>query len=484
MNLFYYLLIISYFLGGWQLFDIAGFGFKPVDLVILLLLIRFFKQAFIDGKKYIVPKSSVFILLIVLLLIIPISIINPLYNGSSEQIIQFFKTSSHFYYLAFIGLYFFLDPPDEKVLKRCIQIFLIISLITNVFAVYQIFARAYDLPLAWIKFTNVGYISRGMHGSIEEFSQLSLKYENFFRATAYFPEPSSLAALNVIVILLNVVPFIQKTGMFFKKRILNVLIFSFSLIGAFLTFSLTGLLGIALVLGGLIFLNYKYIRKYLLPLLLCSVIILFVVDLIINTYLGVSVAGLFWDRISFLFGYGSLSGGMSGESFFGRLNSQIASINIWTNSPFIGIGFGCTSFYGQQFSNTSNLAYEILFPDTSLMALLSETGIFAALVFTAMFGLLFYKGVKYIKNMDNMNLSPDMKRFAGILFFWMLQMFEINYLTGYPLISDWFWIPFGLILAIEHRILIQNKAPSYILTFSKYPIKEYFVKGINIINKK
>ncbi|MEI6089559.1 MAG: O-antigen ligase family protein [bacterium] len=465
------------------MFDFAGFGFKPVDLMIAFLIIRFVKQAFFDGKKYPIPKSSVFILLAILLLIIPLSLIYPLSKGNTEHIIQFFKTSSHFYYLSFIGLYFFLDPPDEKVLTRCIQIFLIISLITNIFAVYQIFARGFDLPLAWIKFTNVGYVARGMHESIEDFSQLSLQYENFYRATSYFPEPSSLAALNVLVILLNIVPFIQKTGMFFKKKALNIAVFGFSIIAAFLTFSLTGALGIGMILVALLIFNFNRVKKYILPILIGSIVVLFIVDTIVNAYLGVSVAGLFWNRISFLFGYGGMSTGMQGESFFGRMGSQIVSIKIWTISPLFGIGFGGTSFYGQQFDNTSNLAYKILFPDTALVGLLSETGIFSALVFTGMFGLLFYKGFQYIKNIDNMNLSPDMKRFAGIIFFWMLEMFEINFITGYPLISDWFWIPFGFILAVEHRILIQNNAPIYILSFSKRPLIEYFLKGLaNNIN--
>jgi hypothetical protein len=484
--LLYYLLFISYFLDAWQLFELSGFGFKTVDLMILFLICRFIKQAFFDGKKYTIPKSNVALVLMLFLLIIPVSLIYPLSTGNPEQIMQFFKTSSHFYYLAFIGLYLFLDPPDEKVLKRCIQIFLIIALITNIFAIYQIFARAYSLPLAWIKYTNVGFIGRGMHQSMEDFSQLSLKYENFYRATSYFSEPSALAAMNVIVVILLVVPLIQKTGMFFKQRFLNILMFVFSTIAAFLTFSLTGVLGYGLVTISLIIFNFKSVKKYLLPIIISSIVILIIIDAIIYNQLGVSVAGLFWNRISFLFGYGSLTGGMSGESFFGRLGSQIVSIMIWTTSPIIGIGFGGTAFYGQQFNNTANLEFRILFPDTSFVCVLSETGIISAILFTAIFALLFYKGIKYINNLKKIDISPDLKRFAGILFFWMLQLFETNFIAGFPLISDWFWIPFGFILAIEHRMLIQMKAPIYVLSFTKHPIKEYFIRGLNnnINNKK
>jgi len=416
--------------------------------------------------------------MVILCLLIPVSFIYPVHNGNSEQIIQFFKTSSHFYYLAFIGFYFFLDPPSEKVLKRCIQLFLVISLITNVFAVYQIFARAYDLPLAWIKINNVGFIARNANGSIENMTQLSLKYENFYRATSYFSEPSSLAGLNVIVLLLMIVPFLQKTGMFFKNKAFNITMLTCSIIATFLTFSLSGVLGLSFLACGIIFFYYKDVKKYFLPIALGSIIILFLVDVVVNSYLGVSVGGLFWNRISFLFGVGSLSGGMQGESFFGRLDSQFASLMIWTISPIIGVGFGNTAFYGNLFNNTSHSQYKMLFPDTSFMALLSETGIISAIVFTTMFGVMFYKFAKYINNLNIMELSPDLKRFAGIMFFWMLQFFETNFITGYPLIGDWFWIPFGFLIAVEHRILIANNAPKYEISFIKYPIKDYFIKGL------
>lgn len=171
---------------------------------------------------------------------------------------------------------------------------------------------------------------------------------------------------------------------------------------------------------------------------------------------------------------------MTGESFFGRLDSQIASLKIWTISPIIGIGFGGTAFYGQQFANTSHLGFRILFPDTSFIAVLSETGIISAIIFIAMFGFLFYKSAKYVINLNNLQLSPDMKRFAGIMFFWMLQIFETNFITGFPLITDWFWVPVGFILALEHRILMQNKAKCFTISFVKQPLKEYLIKGLNL----
>jgi len=53
---------------------------------------------------------------------------------------------------------------------------LIVAFFVNIFGIYQIFARLYDWPLAWIEITNVSFEQRGMRQVQGETQQLALKF--------------------------------------------------------------------------------------------------------------------------------------------------------------------------------------------------------------------------------------------------------------------------------------------------------------------
>lgn len=134
------------------------------------------------------------------------SVFAPLLSGSSEMQIQWLKTSTNFLSKWLLILTFASGIYSADAFRSAIRFMLVISIAINVFGIYQIFARAFDLPLAWIPINNVSISIRNYH-SMDNMTQLSLRFENFFRATSIFSEPSFYAQFNTLVLTFLLIPF-------------------------------------------------------------------------------------------------------------------------------------------------------------------------------------------------------------------------------------------------------------------------------------
>jgi O-antigen ligase len=476
------LLIISMFVAIqfyiYQVFDIGGtYGVTSLDILTLIFYIIFLKKIIWNGEKLRIVWHYGFLCFIVLLGSIIISGITPLLSGNYEYIMQYMKSCLHIFFLCLFVFICSCYPLKTELWTNMIKVWLVMSLIINVFGIYQLAARAYDLPLAWMPITNV---SMGLKGriAVSEFGQLSLHWGNFFRATSIFSEPSALASFNTITFIFLIIPIVQKSKSFFKSRTFKIILWITTLAGLILTFSMTGLVGALLVILGVIFFENLRGILPLIRIIIFSIIIFILTNLIVSSFAGISLSELFRTRIEGILSNNSVKNrGTEGESFYYRLQNFQSTIKIWEKHPFIGTGLGLT--YSDK---EENIFYSV----SSVSSALAEMGTIGFLSFTFLFLSLFIISLKFIIHRQKFKkLSIEDQRLMGLLFYVMIQLFISNFISGNNLSTASLWVPMGMIFSIINSTYIKMGEMFYKINIMKKPLKDSFNQTLGIyINYK
>lgn len=247
------IVFVACWINIYQFFNVSTYGITPADVSSWLVMFFALYQITWKGATIQTLPGWAFAGLFAILFAEYASVFAPLLSGSSEMQIQWLKTSTNFLSKWLLILTFASGIYSADAFRSAIRFMLVISIAINVFGIYQIFARAFDLPLAWIPINNVSISIRNYH-SMDNMTQLSLRFENFFRATSIFSEPSFYAQFNTLVLTFLLIPFLRGTKPFLQSSLLRTLIAIPAIIGMFLTFSLTALFSISLItLWALIF---------------------------------------------------------------------------------------------------------------------------------------------------------------------------------------------------------------------------------------
>lgn len=453
----------------YQVFDIGGtYGVTSLDIVTGIFYIIFLKKMFWNGEKLNIGWNQGLIFIGMFLLTIIISGITPLRTGNYEFLGQYLKSTVHIFFLCFFTIIcasYYLKP---EIWTKMIKVWLILSILINLFGIYQLPARAFDWPLSWIPITNV---SMGMKGKIDvsEIGQLSLHWGNFYRATSIFSEPSALAAYNTITFIFLFIPIVQKNKPFLKSKIINIILWIITLAGLILTFSLTGVVGVLfMIMGIILFENFRKIIS-LMKIIVIIILLFIISDIFVTSYAGISLSGLFMKRIEGIISNDSvMNRGTEGESFFYRLDNLKTSVRVWEKHPFIGTGLGLT--YSDK---DENMYYSV----SSIAAALAELGIFGFLTFLFLFISIFNVSLKFIIHPDQFkSLSDDEKRLMGLTFYLMINLFIDNFVSGNNLSTSSLWVPLGMVLAIINSIYLKKGNDGYVVTIMKKPLKVAFTK--------
>lgn len=470
------LLFISFFTGVFQVFQIGTYGVTPTDIILLLFFIYILKKVIWDGVEIRIVKEASFFFVFLLIIAMLFSGLVPLIDGEPEKILQYMKSSVHLLYFISFAFICMVYPISPRIWKNAIRTWLILGLIVNIFGIYQIFARAYDLPLAWLKFTNISLTLRGSY-DIEEYSQLSLSFGNFYRATSIFHEPSALAGFNIYTIIFLLVPYMQRTKHFFRSKVFTIILFIISIITLFVTFSLTGLLGLLVILFALIFIEKKKRIKRLAIILTSGLIFLFIADLIAEKYFEISVMELFQQRVSSIMSYKAPDAvTIVGESFLTRLESADKTIKIWKESPILGVGLGLTAYQSK---------YDIHFSDYTILAALAEMGLLGALSIIGLFFTLLFSTLKLYKNhFDNININDDQRLLLGITLYLVIFQIVLNFVTSNLLIQFVLWLTLGMIFSIISNIKLKTNSPAYFLRIIENPFKAKLGVAINHLRER
>lgn len=465
MHIVIVLVFISYFLTPFQLFSVLNYGVTAIDITLALCYIICLKKLIWDGIKIkIVPNFALFSLAFILFSAL-VTTIPVILSGDTKLLLQNFKTTIHFIFLVFFAVINSIYPVKTKAWTNVVRTWLIIGLLINIFAGYQIVARAYDLPLAWIDYTNVSFVPKSeTEANPTMVRQLSLSYGNFFRATSIFSEPSALALFNIYMFIFIFVPWLQGRQSFFKSKTINYIFLAFSVVGLLIAYSMTGVVGLVLVVGGYFLLervkNYSKIWK----IAVFAVIVIFITDFAVKSYTQISVVELFQKRITGIAEWGSeTSIATPGESFGVRMESGRKSFDIWTENPIFGVGLGLTYYQGK----------DIEFGDFGFLAAMAEMGLFGFFSFVGMFIVLLIITAFFIKNPQKLSfLDDEEKRIAGMSFYIILLLFEINFITGNNLVTIGLWIPIAMIFFIINTYYIKKGENIREFSLVSAPLKE------------
>lgn len=429
MNFLLYSIFFFFFFGAFQLFNIGTFGLQPTyPFIFIFQVVVLFK--FISKKIQLNSNPISPLKFIILLQIFGgISFIFVMSHSNSD-VTQYFKTYIHLLFLSSFALTLGFFPFDKKTVFNIIKLWLLVSILINFFGIYQLFARAFDLPLGWIDLTNASLT----HTETETYSQLSLKFKNFYRATSIFSEPSALAGYNLIILGFLIPPMFKSDSyrIFNSKKIISFL-FILASITLFVTFSLTGLLGIVILcLGYLIFSKRISIIK-ILKILFLVVISIVLVDTLVNYFFDTSVLELFYNRVTGILGLTDKT--IVGESFGTRSNNFFYSIETWLKSPLIGVGLGQTKFFSK-----------VQYSDYAIVHSLMETGIFGGLTFIFMFISTTAEFLILRNSYERLNDATIYLIQSG--FFVLCVLIITNLITSNSFIGVYLWSLMGLIFII------------------------------------
>ena len=477
MNILIQIIFLAYQFFIFQVFSLGTYGVTSLDLAAIIFYLFFlFKKIIWDGEPLKFHWNNSLFFLLGFIFAVLLSGVNPLYYGSNPVITQFFKTSLHFLFIISFTMICTFYRIDIKILNNIIRVWLMFSILVNSYAVYQLFARAFDFPLGWLPVTNITLGARGFVQD-EGLKQLALHWESFFRATSIFYEPSSLAGFNNFTLLLLIVPFIQHREPFIKKQWLNVIVLIGAIIGLFVSFSLMGFLLIIVQIILMFILEWNKRILTFFYVLLSSIVFILILDISINLTFNTSILSLFEQRVSGIFlGKSKKKEGTEGESYFTRVKNIKMNLKIWEENPLTGTGLGLMSFHTKR---------EIMFSDVTVFAVMTETGVIGLILFLGIFFYLFKYSLRFIfQKISYEKLSEDLKRFNGLLLYMMVYHFFVNFFWGNQLVANGLWLLISLVFAIINITGIELNQNVKTIHLMSNPFKSSFISALNKFNEQ
>jgi hypothetical protein len=464
MNLF---IVIYYFVsvfGFIQLFSVFNYGLTINDIFLFILAFIFVKDSIWKGKVLETAKNPAVIFFLLQIAFVLISALVPLFKGDKIQIIQYLKTTSHFLLYTVIMFIAFTYKIENKIWVRIIKIFIISSIFINLFGIYQLFARIYDLPLAFFEYNSFSSQLRNADTD-NTLKQATLKLENFYRATSIFPEPAGLAGFNLLIFSLVFFPLIHRLKTFFRSKLFNYTVLSLTLVTLLLTYSLTAASVLFfLIIAFFVLTGFQYIIK-LWKYLLISFILLVVADIVIQQYVEISVLNMFWERISKILTTFDPNKYAVAESLPQRLRSAGVAIEVWSSSPLIGVGVGLLAF---------NTATDIMFADSTFFMVLSQAGILGALAFTLMFAVLIYKTYKYAGMYMNSKTDDYEATLYVLTYYIIVYLLIINFFIANNYVNPGMWSYLAIVFALINKDLINKNFKIYRIRFFEKPLEFKF----------
>lgn len=468
--LVFFAITINFEIYEW--FNVGSTGFTTNDFILILMILMFLKITIWDGAELKIAKNPAILFYSLFILSTLISGLYPLLSGNKFMIMQYFKSIVHFHFTYLITLILILYKFENETWENFIKIWLILSIGINLFGVYQIIARALDLPFAWFELTNASFYSRNMHES-NEITQLSLRFEGFFRATSFFSEPSALAAFNGMTLVFSIIPKLKNFKPFLNSEKVTNLVIILSIVGLLLAFSLTGATIVVIILVMLFLTEKLNVVWRFLKVLPVIIVVVIVSNYIVESYSGISVLELFGKRFgtlsNLLLGKSLYTNGIEGESVIDRGNNFISLFNIWLSSPIIGIGLGTTYL--------SPYADGMAFSDTSLMAVLGELGLVGIIPYLGLYVTFYSLGLRLtLTNSIYKSFDNSYKRLVTLIIYFLSYIIVTNLMSGNNLSSFTSALLFGFIISITNNYYIDYEKRFYVLRFVEKPLKQRFFK--------
>jgi len=223
---------------------------------------------------------------------------------------------------------------ERKHLRRLVYVFLGISLVVSIYAMYQSLARMYDLPLAYLTIYNPS-LSPEEGAKITRGGQFGI----FLRPSAFFTEPSRLGQFLLTPTLFSLFLCISSPRRWNRTYLLLTFILTVS------AFILAFSMGAYIAMGGAVAVGLlmRGVRKYSIRVILTSVGAVVVLSFLFYPILGYFLGEMMWVRIVAhlqVFGISDVytQSPFASTSVGNRLARAQEGFQVWWNHPLLGVG--------------------------------------------------------------------------------------------------------------------------------------------------
>lgn len=449
MPLYLSWLVVASVLGITQLFAIGGFGVSPLEFSLLGVFgIAAYRWLWL-AQPIQIPRSYEVLGLVAMFSAVTVSTAVVAMSGSAPVVTQSLKTYAHFIYLWMVGLVFLCLPITAEDWVRALRVHFAIATVVMVYGLYQLPARAFDWPLAWIDIGNVSF-TRGLSDDTE-IGQIALKFQNFYRATSIFSEPSSLSGYATATLVMLIVPYFRGTPSIIRQRWWFWLLIVLSALSIFLAFSITGLLLLGAALIGMVILYPRESAKRLLVVGLFCLLFVGVADRAVEAVTDISVIELFGQRLSSYVSGAAADdelGTIAGDSFSQRLLDYQTALSAWEDAPLTGVGPGSFS------ESAVGRRYSQPFLSTLIGSVLVEFGLIGfVLIIGGLLGFLIRSWmVERQWTRHHRGIKAAEEQIASFIpFRWLLIV--LTTVTGNFLITPSFWFDVAMLLTMQMAVL-------------------------------
>lgn len=330
---------------GWQLFSVMTLGFTTADLLVSISILFMLYCAIIHNDSIIISRTIIIACMIWLLIAVCTSATMPLIRGEALILNEYIKAFFHqLYFFAFLfGIVLFIRRQGIFLSIAKLQVYC--SIIVNLYGIYQVPARFFNLPFSRVVLTNRSLDQEGFKYGVDT---LQLGFEGFFRATSFYSEPSALAGFNTLILAFLLVPYLMHNYRIIKNSFLFGLTLFLCVVAMFMTLSNTAFFQAAVLLALLFFYGERKHRYKFAVALFILGSVLFAADRIIENYSTISVANMYVQRVGGIL-YPKKYEGMGGESFNYRAGEMQKGFTQWKSYPILGTGLNTSEFIKDEF---------------------------------------------------------------------------------------------------------------------------------------
>jgi hypothetical protein len=413
------------------LFNVGARGLLRIDWVTAMLVVGIFLLSLLAGKAHL-RRSLINILALVFAYSALFSILSLLHPHTYlAQFVDFGTKGAQF----FISLVFFFSVSNLGLQKSeavtMVRLWLGITLLLSLYALYQVPARVYGWDFANFALTNPSVAAGGGEARV---------IYGFPQVNSIFREPSYLGAYLLAPTLLLTTILLRGQGraFFFKHALFNWGTLAVLCLAMLVTSSQGAYLSLAGALG-IVFLSGHIDRKKMIAIFTVCLVVLAIVGLILSS-LQIDLLGSIALRFKYLI-INMVNPDETTEitSFKARSECITAAFQAWSRSPLLGVGL-------------NNMSYNSDLCDYSLgwSQLVADQGIAGILSMLLVITALWY-------SLTRLSARPGLSPIWATLCLAMSFVLVSDFINGF-FAYNWTDLQRWSNLAIAHMVLLQARS--------------------------
>jgi hypothetical protein len=332
-----YLYLISSPFFGFSLVNVNGRGLARIDWLVAVLIISLFFFGFFSNHYRFQrsPINGFVITFLITGLLGAIFLFDP--NATGSQLVDFGTKAAQL--LLSIVFFFVISslPMSENDLRSILRIWILVAFVISLFAIYQVFARYYGWPFAYLELTNPSVTAGGGEPRV---------IYGYTQVSSVFREPSYLGAyLLGPIILLGV--FLLRDGghlILGRSSIVSWMVLLTLFLALLLTSSQATYLSLLVTICSMY--AVREIEHTRLTRLISALLIFLILGGAILTLFGINFFGALSLRFKYLI-INMMNPTETAEISSFRIRSEctLVALDVWRSHPFLGVGLNGLSFH-------------------------------------------------------------------------------------------------------------------------------------------